>query len=158
MISSIIIEALARRAKSVIDNHPSMERNVGPTVPEFHAAFVDELKRFENVELDNSATVPPKPVRAKLFSDPATRPSRGVGLGQRTGGTAQSDADEAKRILKMLAPGESRQEFAEALSRKENTFLHEQMLASLFPLYSVTGKQLFWLREIKDKLIERGLI
>ena len=157
MISSIIIEALARRAKSVIDNHPSMERNVGPTVPEFHAAFVDELKRFENVELDNSATVPPKPARAKFDLSP--QPSLGKGIGQITGGNAMSDGKEAIRLLRMITPC-GIDTVTEVCGANAAKFVSEQTDRSNATVthFSVTGKQLFWLREIKDKLIERGLI
>jgi hypothetical protein len=168
MISSIIIEALAGRAARLTNNMTATYASRLPTVPEFRAAFIDELKRFENVELDNSAAAPltpkPVPVRAELLSDAATQPSRGIGLGQQTGGTAQSDVDEALRILKMIG-SVGWNEDDSPLDVGTRRFIGHQFArlrgcdeAYAKANYTLTGRMLFWLREAKDKLIERGIL
>lgn len=86
-------------------------------------------------------------------------PSRGKELGQQTGGTADSDRDQALRIIGMIAPitGNLPRD-QKILSDKDLFFARAQILESLFTNYSVTGKQLFWLRDIKDKLVEAGVL
>ena len=144
MISSILIEALARRAMQVVSQPDT------PTVPVFRAAFEDELKRFDN------ALTPP-PVRAKLVPEP--QPSLGKGIGQQTGGTAQSDGQEARTLLGMIAPC-GIEVVKEICGDRAAGFVAEQVGRSnaIVTHFTVTGKQLFWLREIKDKLVDRGVI
>jgi hypothetical protein len=158
-ISSIIIEALARRAKSLVEGmHGRVNRD--PDVADFRTAFVDELKRFENSNPNDTAT--PAQVQAQVLAKfpPANKQSsRGYGLGQQTGGTALSDGQEARRLLAMICPcgidavtevcGSAAAEFVKSQSERSNAIVTH---------YAVTGKQLYWLRDIKDKLVERGLL
>jgi len=51
--------------------------------------------------------------------------------------------EEAKRIIEMLAPWENN------LSKQENGFIRDR----LFHNCNVTVKQLFWLRDIKDRVL-----
>ena len=46
------------------------------------------------------------------------------------------------------------------LDAKSMTFIEEQVERANATVthFRVTGRQLFWLRDIKDKLVERGLI
>jgi hypothetical protein len=85
--------------------------------------------------------------------------SAGSGLGQQTGGNVASDTREAIQLIEMMAEGYVKGEYKDVLSDREAEFLREQTVASTFKsTYSVTGKQLFWLRDIKDKLVERGVL
>jgi len=153
-ISPILLEALARRAKSLSDGmHSRVNRN--PDIADYRAAFEDELKRFNIVP-----EAPAVAMRAKLIPDSQAQPSPslGRGLGQQTGGTAQSDADEFKRILQMIANVDG--EVLEAVcGSKAASFIREMRTRMSFggPL-CVTGRQLFWGREIKDQLIEKGYV
>jgi hypothetical protein len=150
MISFILIDALARRAMQVIVNVPS------PTVPVLRAAFEDELRRFDNstVHTPTSATAP---VRAKLVPD-ANIGSLGRGLGQTTGGTAQSDAEEVRRILKIISDV-STDDIILHCGSKASAFVADiRNAASFGPAFRVTGKQLFYAREIRDKLVYKGVV
>lgn len=83
------------------------------------------------------------------------------GLGQTTGGTRSSDAAEAAEIIKMLC-SKSGMESAvrEYCGEKAVKFVHEQVESynAHVTHFSVSGKQLFFLRDIKDKLIEAGVL
>src|ERR1700722_5682969 len=154
MISSILIEALARRAMQVYANSP----NVEPTVPLLRKAFEEELERFAISStarpLDAPASAPVK--RAALL--PSSQPSRGSGIGQQTGGTADSDSAEAKRILTMIADVDI--DVIEGVcGDRAATFIKEMRVRLSFvgPL-CVTGKQIFFLTTIKDALIDRGYV
>ena len=154
MISSILIEALARRAKSVTEG--MISRLSIPDVADYRAAFEDELTRFDNAGV--SATVPEdvRPKRASLL--PSAQPSRGSGIGQQTGGTADSDSAEAKRILTMIVDVDI--DVIEGVcGERAATFIKEMRVRLSFggPL-CVTGKQIFFLRTIKDALIDRGYV
>jgi len=168
-ISSILIEALARRAQTVAERYRNGP-NTRPSVADFQTAFVDELKRFQSpMESSTSAfdrafrgeafeqKAQSQPQRARLVPD-SDRPSLGNGIGQQTGGTAQSDADEAKRILSMIenvhgeviesvCGGKAAQFISEMQVRRRNGG----------PL-CVTGKQLFWLRDLSQQLVEKGYV
>lgn len=156
MISSIIVDALARRARSV-----SRELRDNADVADFRAAFEDELKRFDNAPVPATSTAP----RAKLITDStSTQPSLGRGLGQQTGGTAQSDAEEAIKILRMIGSCPWDDEDG-PLSASTRRFINEQFTklsgldeAAALRNYKLTGKMLFWLRDAKDKLIEKGIL
>jgi hypothetical protein len=50
---------------------------------------------------------------------------------------------EARRIIEIIAP------FERDLSKKENDFIRDRM----FHNYYVSVAQLFWLRDIKDRVI-----
>ena len=151
MISSILIEALARRAMQVYANSP----NVEPTVPLLRKAFEEELERFAiKADASTPTSVPAK--RATLL--PTAQPSLGRGLGQSTGGTAESDSAEAKRILTMIADVDI--EVIEGVcGDRAATFIKEMRVRLSFggPL-CVTGKQIFFFRTIKDALIDRGYV
>jgi hypothetical protein len=63
-------------------------------------------------------------------------------LGQETGGDAGSRVTEARKIVEMLASVQ------EQMTPKEQTFVEQMDGASV-----CSGKQLFWLRDIKDKYL-----
>ena len=63
-------------------------------------------------------------------------------IGQETGGDSDSRVTEAHKIVEMLASCQ------EELTSKEATFV-EQMDGCT----NCSGKQLFWLRDIKDKYL-----
>jgi hypothetical protein len=140
----------------------------------FRAAFEDELKRFDNsgthhsdkwpcehcaaLDPDYMKKGPPKVNRAKLFSDLSTQPSRGVGIGQQTGGTAQSDAEEAQRILGMILC--DMDDIEDCCGARACGIIRDLRTSLSFgkESFRVTGKQLFALRDIHSKLIEKGLV
>src|SRR5580692_2258357 len=97
VISSILIEALARRAKELTTGMVARTKR-HPDIADYRAAFEDELARFAITPEAQPVPAPLK--RASLL--PSTQPSLGRGLGQRTGGTAESDSAEAERILLMI--------------------------------------------------------
>lgn len=151
-ISSIILEALARRAKDLTMGMQSrVQRN--PDVADYVAAFEDELKRYENT--DTPADTPAQP-RAKLLSNES--PSLGVGLGQCTGGTAQSDSAEASRILDMIANIDGEVIVAVCGYRAYSMVSQMRDTHRSGRVLRVTGRQLFFLREIKDQLCEKGYL
>jgi hypothetical protein len=150
MISSILIEALARRAMQVYANSP----NVEPTVPLLRKAFEEELERFAISSTARPVDAPIK--RASLL--PSMQPSRGSGIGQQTGGTADSDSAEAKRILTMIADVDI--EIIEAVCGERAASFIKEMRGRLSfggPL-CITGKQTFFFRTIKDALVDRGYV
>jgi hypothetical protein len=163
MISSILIDALARRAMQVYCASESNSTTL--TVPVFRAAFTEELQRFDNcANAVHTPTPNTAPVRAKLISDPSAQGSLGKGVGQCTGGTAQSDAAEAYRLLRMIGscPWDDDDGPLDTNTRR---FIGEQMdklrgqdEQAARAHYRVTGKMLFWLRDAKDKLCEKGIL
>jgi hypothetical protein len=86
--------------------------------------------------------------------------SLGRGIGQQTGGDEWADALEFKRILKIVLDNCKKDDMQRVLDQKSMKFLEEQVdrANATVTHFRVTGKQLFWLRDIKDKLVERGLI
>ena len=80
-------------------------------------------------------------------------------LGQQTGGTASSDADEARRILDMMehTPFD---DIAAYAGQKAADFIADMRESrDLYrATFAVTGKQLFFLRSVKDQLVEKGII
>jgi hypothetical protein len=152
VISAILIEALARRAMVVVAHTEA------PTVPVFRAAFTDELKRFDNSNVHPPASVTAHigATRARLVPDASTEQRS---LGQTTGGTAESDAEEARSILKMICTC-SKSDCADALTCHDLAFIAEQVDRSNDTVthYRVSGKQLFYLRDLKSKLIDRGIL
>ncbi len=85
--------------------------------------------------------------------------SAGSGLGQQTGGNERSDAREAVRLLEMIdtVDWDAR---TDVLSWENRLFLSVQMARwrDCPSQYTVTGKQLFYLRSLKDGLVERGVL
>lgn len=73
---------------------------------------------------------------------------RGKGLGQQTGGSLRENKEEAARLVKMLdhLPTQN-------LTEWEQTFLRSVEATVKDPGGRVTGKMVFKLRDIKDKLI-----
>ena len=63
-------------------------------------------------------------------------------LGQETGGDADSRVTEAHKIVEMLASVQ------EEMTSKEASFVE-----SMDNCTTCSGKQLFWLRDIKDKYL-----
>lgn len=85
--------------------------------------------------------------------------SLGKGLGQQTGGGATSDADEAMKLLKMVELAGGSELVGAILGEKSANFVDQLITqAAIYNELHVTGKQLFWLRDIKDRLVERGYI
>ena len=85
--------------------------------------------------------------------------SIGKGIGQQTGGTSYDDRDEALRIVRMIAEA-SHEDIETACGLEAANFVRDVRVMVGFgksPI-PVTGKQLFWLRDIKDKLIEKGIL
>ena len=147
-LSTIIIEALARRAHKLADDAARMEGGCGPDKSEFKEAFEDELARF-NTPVDT-----PK----RVSMTPTPQPTRGAGIGQVTGGTAQSDAERAFTLLKMIGscPWD---EDGGPLDGRTRHFIEEQMARfQSNPASTITGKQLHWLSDAKDKLVEKGIL
>ena len=72
-------------------------------------------------------------------------------LANDTGGTLEDRRNEADRILTILSEHAS----PEAMSEREARFVAEQMGRSNdHASWSVSPKQLFWLRDIKSKYAE----
>jgi hypothetical protein len=86
--------------------------------------------------------------------------SIGKGLGQQTGGGATSDADEARKLLELIEDAGGYSLVLEVMGDKSANFVASQLEARDIrrSSYYVTGKQLFWLRDIKDRLVEGGHI
>jgi hypothetical protein len=85
--------------------------------------------------------------------------SFGRGLGQITGSDSPlADASEARRILAIIAEaGLDTIEYH--CGKKAASIVHDMRASISFgPSFSLTGKQLFALREIKDQLIEKGIV
>ena len=85
----------------------------------------------------------------------------GNGLGQYTGADALANGREAKELICMIASvenagvtikrvcGDLAFEFVNAQLERYNTIVTH---------FTVSGKQLFWLRDIKDKLVDAGVL
>jgi hypothetical protein len=86
--------------------------------------------------------------------------SLGKGVGQQTGGDEWADSLEFKRLLKMILDGCRKDDMQRVLDSKSMAFLEEQVARAnaMVTHFRVTGKQLFWLRDIKDKLVDRGIL
>jgi hypothetical protein len=87
--------------------------------------------------------------------------SLGKGLGQQTGGDEWGDAAEAITIFKMICNKSGlRKQAADVLTPEAFRFLEDQIdrYNTTVTHYRITGKQLFWLRDIKDKLVEAGIL
>lgn len=155
MISSILIEALARRAKALTEGMIA-RTDRRPDVADYRAAFEEEIRRFGSAPVDASAPVPVQPKRASLL--PSTQPSLGKGIGQTTGGTAESDADEMRRILTLIANVDDEVIHA-VCGQKSEVFVSEMQhrRANGGPL-CVTGRQLFFARDILSQLTEKGYV
>ncbi len=71
------------------------------------------------------------------------------GLGQETGGTPDERLAEAKRLLEIIG------DHLEQLSPKEQGFVEDMQgrIEEYGNSAIVSGKQLFWLRDIKDGII-----
>ena len=83
----------------------------------------------------------------------------GRGLGQQTGNDEWADALEYKRLLKMILEC-PKIDMQRVLDTKSLAFVEQEVdrVNATVTHFRATGKQLFWLRDIKDKLVERGLI
>jgi hypothetical protein len=86
--------------------------------------------------------------------------SLGKGIGQETGGDEWADSLEFKKLLRMIVEGCKKADMQRVLDTVSMNFVEHQVLRanSMVTHFRVTGKQLFWLRDIKDKLVERGLL
>jgi len=84
--------------------------------------------------------------------------SLGKGIGQQTGGTLSSDSAEARRILAVIEQV-SIGDIEDYCGAKAAKFVYDmrQWLAETGGCM-LTGKQLFFLREVKDQLVEKGII
>ena len=86
--------------------------------------------------------------------------SLGRGLGQQTGSESPfGDALEAQRILKIIAHVEL-DLIEDQCGIKASKFIRDMRCNLAFgPLsFRVTGKQVFYLRDVRDKLVEKGIV
>ena len=85
--------------------------------------------------------------------------SIGKGIGQQTGNDEWADSLEFKRLLNMVLEC-PKADMQRVLDSRSIVFLEDQVnrVNAVVSHLRVTGKQLFWLRDIKDKLVERGLL
>jgi len=82
-------------------------------------------------------------------------------IGQDTGKSFLDNGREAREILGMLCSQDGiREAVTEYCGERAANFVEQEVERSNATVthYSVTGKQLFWLRDIKDKLIEKGIL
>lgn len=82
-------------------------------------------------------------------------------LGQDTGKSPIENGYEAREILKMLCSKHGiRAEVLEHCGDTAVAFVEDMVegLNAHVTHWYVSGKQLFWLRDIKDKLVEKGII
>lgn len=81
-------------------------------------------------------------------------------LGQQTGGDEISNGHEARAILRMITSQVNKVDMMEVLDDRAMKFLEDMVeRANTFVThFRVSGKSLFWLRDIKDKLIDKGLL
>lgn len=71
-----------------------------------------------------------------------------MSLGQETGQTLEEMRKEAKKLIDII----SELDF-DSLSDKELHFFEDMRNKLIFPKFSISGKQIFWLRDIKDRLL-----
>lgn len=79
--------------------------------------------------------------------------SAGKGLGQQTGGTRCEDANEALRLLQMIARI-SVTRIGELCGMKAADMIERLRFEQAHGYISVTGRQLFFLRDIKDRVLD----
>ena len=68
---------------------------------------------------------------------------------------------EAREIIRLLSATEgARQAVLDCCGEPAVAFIEDMVERSnaVITHWHVTGKQLFWLRDIKDKLVEKGII
>lgn len=80
-----------------------------------------------------------------------------TGLGQDTGGNDQARSAEARRILQIIELADINV-IEHHCGPKAGKFMLDIRHGVGQPNFSVSGRQLFWLREIKDTLIDKGVI
>ena len=86
--------------------------------------------------------------------------SLGRGLGQQTGSDSPfGDALEAQRILKVIANVEL-DLIEDQCGAKASNFIRDMRCSLAFgpSNFRVTGKQVFYLRGVRDKLVEKGIV
>ena len=109
---------------------------------------------------------PPEPQSpSRPTPSPASTPSPPLSplplLGEETGGTALENAAEAIRLLRMVDKGKTDWHDPRYLDGADRCFLvdeFERLGAAGVESYTVTGKRLFQLRDIKDQLVDKGLL
>jgi hypothetical protein len=69
-------------------------------------------------------------------------------LGQETGGTPEENRDEARKLIELIVLLDY-----ESLPDRDLHFFEDMRNRLVFPKCTVSGKQLFYLRDIKDKLL-----
>lgn len=81
--------------------------------------------------------------------------SLGHGLGQTTGGTPEMDKAEAIRILKMIKDTDWADPPPDGVLNSGERALIASMLAGSRDVenFTVTGRQVFYLRDVKEKLL-----
>jgi len=71
-------------------------------------------------------------------------------LGQDTGQTPERMKQEAMALLNVIAESDPENR----LSESDLKFYKDTILRSCFPkMFTISGKQLYWLRDIKDRLL-----
>lgn len=79
-------------------------------------------------------------------------------LGGDTGQTPEERAAEARQLLEMIRPVYGTEAFENITTLWELNFIGSMLMLLDSRHFSCTGKQLFRLRDIKDKLVEKGLV
>lgn len=69
-------------------------------------------------------------------------------LGQETGGTPEQNKKEFLQLMELIALLDP-----DSLPDKDRGFYEDMKNRLIFPKFVPSGKQLFWLRDIKDKLL-----
>lgn len=80
-------------------------------------------------------------------------------LGQDTGNDRLGNGREAAQLLKLICSA-GKAAVLEHCGEKASQFVSEEVerLNATVTHFGASGKQVFWLRDIKDKLVEKGLI
>lgn len=95
------------------------------------------------------------------FSKPSPPPYVPPKVGQDTGGDARRHQEEGIKILKLLISVDPKEQYTEGnLSQWEVEFLYDmhERVAARGLSSNFSGREVFRLREIKDKLVEKGVI
>ena len=121
--------------------------------PNGHGGCYDCQQPVKPVTLSRLSDAPDRRRVARLIPE-----SRGRGLGQQTGGNWSSDEQEARKLIAMTAnvPLDT---ILQAVSYQAYRIVEEyRHKLALGRELEPTGKQVFFLRDIKDKLLEKGLL
>ena len=88
------------------------------------------------------------PGNLRLSRREAIQKENKMSIGQETGKTPEAMRDEVVQLVKIIS-----QSSPESLSDKDLHFYEDMKNRLVFPKFVPSGRQLFWLRDIKDKLL-----